>query len=121
MLLRRRQDENGIGRRLFQRLQKSIKSRCTEHMHLIDDLHLVFSGLGRETDLLDKRADIVYRVIACRIQLVDIQRSAVVEGNTGGTLITGLTVRRDIFTVDSFGKDAGAGGLSHPPWAAKQE
>ena len=43
MGLRGRQDKNNIGRRLFQCFQKSVECSCLEHMHLIDDVNLIFA------------------------------------------------------------------------------
>jgi hypothetical protein len=90
-------------------------------VHLIDDIHLVFAGLRRETHLLHKRADIVNGVITRGIQLVDIKRSAVIKGNTGSAFVAGFTVRRYIFAIDRLGENAGAGCFTDATWTAEQE
>src|SRR5882762_7295072 len=73
VLFRGGQDENGIRRRLFQGLQKGIEGRGTEHMYLIDDIDLTLAFLRGKTHLLHQRPDIVHRIVAGGIELMDIQ------------------------------------------------
>ncbi len=79
VLLRRCQDEDRIGRRLLQRFQKGIERRGAEHMHFIDDIYLVFACLRGKTHLFHQRPDIVDRVVAGGIQLMNIQRSPLIK------------------------------------------
>lgn len=99
--------ENSVGRGLFQRLQEGIESLVGEHVNLVDDVHLVFSKLGRVAHLIDQIADVVHRVVGGGVEFVDVQgvgvfRSALLE------------------TVDHAGYDTRTGGFSHSPWPAKQ-
>jgi hypothetical protein len=52
---------------------------------------------------------------------MDIQGSTLIKGYTGMTLITGFSVIARILAIDGLGEYPGAGGLTHSPWAAKQE
>ena len=51
---------------------------------------------------------------------MNVERGAVIEGNTGLAGITGLAVFW-VLAIDGFCQDAGAGGLAHTPRTAKQK
>ena len=72
VLLRCSEDEDDVCRRFFESLQKGIESLCGEHVHLVDDEHLVASHLGRDAGLVHQRLDVFHRVVACRIELKDV-------------------------------------------------
>ena len=72
MLLGSRQDKDRVMGRLLQRLQESVESGRTQHMDLINDKDLILSDWGRDTHLLDQRADVVDRVVRRRIKLMDV-------------------------------------------------
>ena len=72
--------------------QESVESGGAEHVHLIYDIDLVFACLGRKTHLLYQRAYIIYRVVGGGIQLMNVERAALVERFTGMALITGLAI-----------------------------
>ena len=63
MLFSRCQNEDGIFRRLLQRLQESIEGRGREHVHLIYDIDLVLAALRWIAHLLHQISDVVYGVI----------------------------------------------------------
>ena len=75
-----RKNKNRVRRRLFQCFQKCIKCAGTQHVNLIDNIHLIFSCLWRKTYLLYQCTDIIDRIITGRIELVNIERSAVIPG-----------------------------------------
>ena len=58
MFLSGGQNENGMLWRFFQCLQKSIESGGRQHVHLIDDVHLVLADLGRDAYLLNQGTDV---------------------------------------------------------------
>ena len=72
MLLGCRQDKDRVMGRLLQRLQESVESGRTQHMDLINDKDLILSDWGRDTHLLDQRADVVDRIVRRRIKLMDV-------------------------------------------------
>ena len=51
MLFRCGQDKNDIRRRLFQRFEESIECSRGQHVHLVDDEHLIASHLRRYAHL----------------------------------------------------------------------
>ena len=42
------------------------------HVDLINDIYLIFTNLGRNTNLLNQLPDIIYGIVGCRIQFVNI-------------------------------------------------
>ena len=100
MLLRRGQDEERMMGRLLQCLQESIESRCRQHVHLINDEYLVLADGRRDAYLIDQRTNIIHRVVARRIQLMDIIRALLVEGTARLAFVTSLPIRRRMQTVD---------------------
>ncbi len=115
------QDEDGIGGRLLQGLQEGVEGVLTQHVHLIDDVHLPGAHLRCDMHLLDKRPNMFNAIIAGGVQLEDAQTVAFSEGATGGAGAAGAEVRVEVLAVDGAGQDAGAGGLAHPPWTREQE
>ena len=110
-------DEDGVGGRLLQGLQEGIEGRRAEHVHLINDVHLLGAHLRRDLHLQNEVADIVNAVVAGGIQFEDAQAVPFGEGATGGAGATGAEVRVQVLAVDGAGQDAGARGLAHPPRA----
>ena len=109
--LRGGQNENEVGRGLLQNLQQRVECGSGEHVDLVHDVYAVFY-LGRGVDgLVPQGADVVHAVVGGGVQLQHIQETSVVNAQTGGTLITGVTVYR-MLAVDSLGQDLGAGGLT---------
>jgi len=121
VFLCRGQDELGIRRRLFQGLQESVESRCRQHVNLVDDVHLILSDLWWDAHLVDQAADVLDRVVRRGVQLVNVERSVVVEGAARLTFVAGLHVLGGIQAVDGLGHDAGAGGFAYASRPAKQE
>jgi hypothetical protein len=115
------QDKDGMCRGFFQCFQKSIEGRGTEHVHLINDIDLVFTGLWRKPDLFYKFPDIVYRVVTRRVKFMHIEGVPVVERQAGAAFVARLTVLPQVFTVYGFRKNPCAGCFAYTPWAAKQE
>ena len=101
-----RQDKDHIGRRLFQRFQKRIKSSDGKHMHLIDNVDLVFSCGGRIGDLLPDLTDVVHTVVGCGIDLDDVHGSARSDGLAGRTFPAGISVH-GMLTVDGLCQNLG--------------
>ena len=82
MLLCRCQNKYSIRWRLFQGLQERVERTLRQHMNLVYDINTILTYLRGNTYLVYQRADILYRVITCSIQLMDIETSLLVEGST---------------------------------------
>src|SRR5690606_2484731 len=59
--------------RFFQCLQKSVKSCGGKHMHLINNINLVFSNLRRDSNLINQIANIVNGIVGCGIQFENVE------------------------------------------------
>ena len=114
------QDKDHMCRRLFERFQKSVEGLCGEHVHLVDDEHLVFAHLRRYACLFHQCLDVFHRVVAGGVELKDVVGALLVESLATFALVAGFTVFCGAHTVDGFGKDSGAGGFSHTSRSAEQ-
>ena len=89
-------------------------------MYLIDDIHRVLAYLRRDTHLVDERADILYGVIRCRIELVNIKRPLLVESFARFAFVACVKAVLRVETVDRLRKDTCAGGFTYSSRSAKQ-
>ena len=90
-------------------------------MDLIYDIDLILTSLWCKAYLLYQGPDIIDRVIAGGIQLMDIHGGTVIERHTGMTAVTGFTIGLQVLAIDSFSQDTGTGGLTYTPGTAEQE
>ena len=112
-------DKYRVLRWLLQRLKKGIERRRREHMNLIDDKHRVCTNLRENAYLLDKVTDILYRVVRCSIELVDIERTILVKRTTRVALIARLGTY-GVLTVDSLREDSRTSGFTHTARSAEE-
>ena len=108
-----------MSRRLLQRFEQGIERPGGQHVYLVDDVHAVFSHRGGEADLFPQFPDAVYPVVGGSVDLHHIGNRSVVDPPAYITLIAWITVHGRL-TVDSFGQDLGAGGLTRPPGTGEQ-
>ena len=113
-------DELGVRRRLLQGLQEGVESILAEHVNLVDDVHLVLPDLRGDAYLLHQVADVVNRVVRCRVELVDVERSVVVERTARLAFVAGFHVLSGVEAVDGLGHDACASGLSYTSGSAEE-
>ena len=66
------EDEDDVRWRLLQRLEKGVEGSGTQHVHLVDDEHLVFTHLRRDAGLLHQGLDLVNAIVAGGVQLKDV-------------------------------------------------
>ena len=114
------EDEDDVLWRFFERLQEGVEGCRGEHVHLVDDEHLVASYLRRDARLLHERLDVLHRVVGGRVEFEDVVRPLFVESLARLTMVAGLAVLGRGEAVDGLGEDAGAGGLSHAARAAEE-
>ena len=119
VFLRCGEDEDGMLGRLLECLQKGVEGLLREHVHLVDDEDRIFAHLRKYAHLIYKRADVVHRVVRCGVQLVYVERAALIEGSARLTLVARLGTMR-VLAVYRLGEDTGAGGLAHAARPAKQ-
>ena len=114
----RGEHEHDVRRRLLERLQQGCLGRLGEHVHLVEDVHLV-APRRAERRLLDEVAHRVDAVVARRVEFVDVVARAPFHGETRLALTAGLTVDR-IGAVEDLGEDARRGGLAGATRAREQ-
>ena len=85
-----RQQEFNVRRWLFQGFQQRIKRMRREHVHLIDQVHLVAATGRCVLHVLQQLAGIFYLGAASGIHLDQIDKAVLGNLDTGGTLATGL-------------------------------
>ena len=120
VLLRGREDENRVCRRLLKGLEESIERRRGEHVHLIDDIDRIASHLGWDLHLVHQVLDVIHTVVGRRIQFVDAVRPALRERTAGIALATGLEIGPGVGAVDGLGEDTRGARLADAPRAAEQ-
>jgi hypothetical protein len=80
-------------------------------MDLIDDVDLIFSLIWLEPSSFDELTDVLYSVIACSVDLDDIEHSLIIESSTVHTFMTGVSLLQ-LETVQSLCEYASRGRLS---------
>ena len=113
-----RQHEHHVRRRLLERLQERGLGLLRQHVHLVEDVHLVAAGRA-ERCLLDEVADRVDTVVAGRVELVDVVAGPSLDRQARLALAAGLAVDRPL-AVEHLGQDARRRGLARPAWAREQ-
>ena len=113
------QDENGVSGWFFQGFEKGIESRRRQHVHLVNDIDFVFTGLRRVANLIDQVSNVVHRIVGGGIQLMNIKGGIVLKTHAGITFPTRLHVITQILAVDGFGQNPGAGCFSYSPGTAE--
>ena len=113
------QDKDDVGRGLFQRFEQGVEGRGGEHVHLVDDVHLIAADAGGVGGLVPQVADVVHAVVGGGVHLHHVQDAAVVDAPADGALAAGVAVL-GVQAVDRLGKDLGAGGLAGAPHPGEQ-
>ena len=105
VLLRGGQNEHRVRGRLFKGFQERVERRLAQHVHLVDDVHLVFALLRRDANLIHDAADVLHLVVGGRVKLKHVERHRLV-----------LHVK----PIDGTGKNPRRRGLPHPARPAEQ-
>ena len=87
------QHEHDVRRRLLERLEQRRLGRLGQHVHLVEDVHLV-PARRSERRLLDEVAHGVDAVVARRVEFVDVVARAALDGDARLALTARLTVDR---------------------------
>ena len=112
------QDEHDVCRGFLERLEQRCLSAFGQHVHFVEDVHLVSAG-GAERCLLDEVAHRVDTVVARGIEFVHVVTGAGLDSEARGTLAAGLTID-GVGAVQHFRKNARRGGLAGSAGPAEQ-
>jgi hypothetical protein len=77
--LRGGKNEEGVGGRFLQRLQQGVERLLRQHVHLVENIHLLTVALRRDAHLLAQVAHVVDLVVGGRVHLEDIEAPALLE------------------------------------------
>ena len=114
-----RQDEDDVLGRFLHRFEQRVEGRRAQHVHLVDDIHLVAAHGGQIGGLVAQVADIVDAVVGSGVDLRNIQHGALVNALAHRALAAGVRAC-GIQAVDRLGKDLCAGGLAGAARAGEQ-
>ena len=120
VLLRGGKDEDDVCRRFLKRLQECVEGLRGEHVHLVDDEHLVASYLRRNARLLHERLDVLHGVVRGSVELEDVVRPLLVESLARLAVVASLALVGRRQTVDGLGEDAGTSGLANASRSTEQ-
>ena len=113
------QNEHHMRGRFLQRLKQRVKGRGGEHVHLVDDIHLVTAQLSGVAHLLQQLADVIDAVVAGCVQFQHIHGGFTYDGPAGLALTAGVSVI-GIEAVNGTAHELCHGGFARTPAAAKQ-
>ena len=102
--------EHDVARRFLQRLQQRRLGRLRQHVHLVEDVHLVPPGRA-QLGLLDQVAHRLDAVVAGGVELVHVVADAALDLEARCALAARLAVDRAL-AVEDLGEDAGRCGLA---------
>ena len=114
------QQELHMRRRLFQGLEQRIERRLGQHVHLVDQVHLVVAAAGHVLRVLDHLSHIVHTGIGSGIDFQQVDIAPGIDIPAGGAFTTGVGTGAAL-AIERLGKDARDRGLAHPAGACEQK
>ena len=107
-------------RRLLERLQQRIEGVIRQHVHFVDEVHLVAAASRRILHVVEQFAGVVDLGARCGIHLDEIDEAALVDFPAGRADAAGI--RADAgFAVERFRQDARDRRLADAARAGEQE
>ncbi len=99
--------------RLFEGLQQRVRRVGREHVHLVDEIHLVrCRETEAEVHALGECADVVDAVVRRRVELEEVEETTFCDAHAVVAHTAGVAVGCAIEAVERLGEDARAGGLA---------
>ena len=108
-----------VGRWLFEGLEQSVEAGVGEHVHLVDEVHLVAPANGGEGHVFEQLAGLVHLGAGSRVHLDEIGEAPFVHllADTASPAGGGA---HPFFTVERLGQNPRQGGLAHAPGAGEE-
>ncbi len=123
--LGRGEDEDGLRRRLLQRLQEAVEGLLGQHMDLVDDIDLVAGRGWRIAHAVDQLADVVDAGMGRSVHLQDVDMPALRDRDAriaaAAGLGRGLALAVLADAVERAGDDPGGRGLADAADPGQQE
>jgi hypothetical protein len=113
------QNENGMGRRFLEGLEKGVEGRCRQHVDFIDDNDLGSSGKGTVSQAFPDRPDVLHAGVRGSVHFEHIRGLPFGNIETGRTGKAGRG-RWSVDTIDGFGEYPGNSGFPDPSVSRKE-
>ena len=113
------QQELDVFRRLFQGFQKGVEGLVGEHVHLVDEVHLVAAARGSVLHVVGQFPHVIYTGAGGSIDLDQVNKP-VLKNLLAAVAFTAGIRRYTGLTVQTAGQQATNGGFAHAPGAGKQ-
>ena len=117
--LRGGQNKEHMGRRFLQRFQKGVEGLLGEHVHFVDDVHLLPAHRRQSTHRLPQSPDFLNAPVGGRIDFINIEAGACIDFPAALALIAWIHAVR-MKAVHRLGQDFCHTGLSCAPGAGKK-
>ena len=117
--LGRREDEQHVLRRLFERFEQRVERADGQHMHLVDDEHALFDLRRGVARFVAQVSDVVHAVVGRRVDFGHVEYRAVQNAAAGRTLVARIAVHR-MLAVDRPRENFRAGRLARAARAGEQ-
>ena len=115
------EDELGIGRGFLKGFEEGVEGSSREHVHLVDDVDLVATGLRRDGNLAHKFADVFDTVVRSGVEFENVHGAAIGETAAAFTFAASFSVGGKVGAVDGFGQNAGTGGFADATRTAEKK
>ena len=114
-----RENEERMRRRFLQRFQQGVEGALGQHVHFVDDVHLVFLPARHETHRIADRADLLHPVVGSAVDLDDVDAASLGDLHAGVAAVAGLAVVR-VRAVERLRENARGRGFPHAAWPREQ-
>src|SRR5690606_19087996 len=108
-----------MGRRLLQGLQQGVEAVGGEHVHLVDEVHLVAAAGGQVLDVVEHLPGVFHLGAGRGVHLQQVDETALGDGPAGAALTAGGGADAAL-AVEALGDDPRQGGLAHAPGAGEE-
>ena len=106
--------------RLFQCLQQRIEGLLGQHVHFVDQIHLVLAAAGHVLRVFDQLAHIVHARVGRGINLQQVDIATGINRLAGLAFTTRIR-RGAALAIERFGENARNRGFAHPARTGEQE
>ena len=114
------EQELGVLRRFLQRLQQRVEGVSRQHVHFVDQVHLVLATGRAVLRVLDHLAHVVDAGVARRIDLQQVEEPAGIDIDADRAHAAWLGADAAL-AVEALGEDPRDGGLADPARSGEQE
>ena len=111
MEVRGGEDEDGVRRGLFERLEKGVEGALRKHVDFVHQVDLLLQVAWGEADLLAQFAHVIDAAVAGCVHLDQVEGGAVGDGDAGGAFVAGVP-GGEVHAIHRTGENPRRGGLA---------